>query len=67
MTEKYYTVTVKLSENDLKEWLQNFYDEEDIEYMNLQDEATEAIRGILSNEFSDYYCIDDGTIVVGDL
>ena len=66
MSEKYYTVTVKLNEDDLKQWLQNFYDEEDIEDMNLQDEATEAIKGVLSNEFSDFYCIDKNTLVVGD-
>lgn len=66
MSEKYYTVTVKLNEDDLKEYLSNFYDEEDIEDMNLQDEATEAIKGVLSNEFSDFYCIDKNTLVVGD-
>ena len=65
MSEKYYTVTVKLGEDDLKEWLQNFYDEEDIEYVNLQDEATEAIRGVLSNEFSDFYCLDKDSIAIG--
>ena len=66
MSEKYYTVTVKLNEDDLKQWLQNFYDEEDIENMDLQDEATEAIRGVLGNEFSDFFCIDSRTLVVGD-
>lgn len=66
MSEKYYTITVKLNEDDLKQWLQNFYDEEDIENMDLQDEATEAIRGVLSNEFSDFFCIDNRTLVVGD-
>ena len=66
MTDKYYTVIVKLSEEELKEWLQNFYDKEDIKTMDLQDEATEAIRGVLGNEFSDFLCIDNRTLVVGD-
>lgn len=66
MTDKYYTVTVKLSEDSLKEYLLNYYDEEDIENMDLQNEATEAINGILSNEFSDYFCIDKNTLVFGD-
>ncbi len=66
MSDKYYTVTVKLNEDDLKQWLQNFFDEEDIENMDLQDEATEAIRGVLGNEFSDFFCIDNRTLVVGD-
>ena len=65
MTNKYYTVTVKVSENDLKEYLQSYYEEE-IEDLDLQDEATEIVREVLGNEFSDYFCIDERTLVVGD-
>lgn len=66
MTDKYYTVTVKVSENDLKEYLKSYYDEEEIEDLDLQDEATEVIKEVLGNEFSDYFCIDERTLVVGD-
>lgn len=52
MSEKYYTVTAKVSEDDLKEYLRNYYDEEEIEASNLQDEATQIVRDVLSNEFS---------------
>ena len=65
MTDKYYTITVKVSENDLKEYLKSYYDDE-IEDLDLQDEATEIIREVLGHEFSDYFCIDDRTLVVGD-
>lgn len=66
----YYSCLVKVSEDDIKEFLTQFYDEEEVEDMTedkLQNEATEAIQGILSDHFSDYYVIDDNTIVVGDL
>ena len=66
MTDKYYTVTVKVSENDLKEYLKSYYDEEEIEDLDLQDEATEIVREVLGYEFSDYFCIDNRTLVVGD-
>ena len=66
MTDKYYEVTVKLGQDDLKEYLQNFCDEEAIENMDLQNEATEVINGILNDHFSDFYCIDCNTYVVGD-
>ena len=66
----YYSCLVKVSEDDIKEFLTQFYDEEEVEDMTeykLQNEATEAIQGILSDHFSDYYVIDDNTIVVGEL
>ena len=66
MTDKYYTVTVKVSENDLKEYLKSYYDEEEIEDLDLQDESTEIVREVLGHEFSDYFCIDNRTLVVGD-
>lgn len=67
MTNKYYTVTVKVSETDLEDYLINQgYAEDELEYLNLQDEATEAIKGVLGNEFSDFFCIDCNTLVVGD-
>ena len=66
----YYSCLVKVSEDAIKEFLTQFYDEEEVEDMTeykLQNEATEAIQGILSDHFSDYYVIDDNTVVVGDL
>lgn len=67
MSDKYFTVTVKLSENDIKQYLLEYINEEDIKNTNLQSEATEIINGILSDHFSDYYCLDCNSIIVGDL
>lgn len=67
----YYECNVRLSEDSLKEFLQNFggYSEEEIDTMTsyeLQSQAREAIDGTMSEFFSDYYVIDKDTIYVGD-
>lgn len=61
----YYTVTVKVSEDDIKEALQREggYDEEEIENMNLEDEAVELINGFLSNYISDYTVYNKNSIL----
>lgn len=68
----YLTCVVKVSDEDVKEFLQDVagYDEEQVEDMTdfaLQNEATEALNGILSDPFSDYYVLDSNTVVVGDI
>lgn len=68
----YLTCVVKISDEDVKEFLQDVagYDEEQVEDMTdfaLQNEATEAINGVLSDHFSDYYVLDSNTVVVGDI
>lgn len=68
--EEYLTCTVKLSREDLGEWLQDMdiCDSEELENMSdfeWQNKATMAIEGILSDHFSDYYVIDRNTITVG--
>ena len=67
----YLTCTVKISDEDVKQFLQEVagYEEEELEDMSdyrLQNEATEAISGVLSDHFSDYYVLDCNTITVGD-
>lgn len=61
----YYTVSVKVSEDDVKETLQSIagYDEEEIENMNLEDEAVELINGLLSNYISDYTVYNKNSIL----
>lgn len=61
----YYTVSVKVSEDDIKEALQREggYDEEEIENMNLEDEAVELINGLLSNYISDYTVYNKNSIL----
>lgn len=68
---EYFTCTVKVSKEDVKDFLQDVggYTEEEVEDKTdfaLQNEATEAVNGILSDYFSDYYVIDNNTVVVGD-
>ena len=64
MTDKYYTVTVKLSEIELKDWLMNQgYSEDELEDLNLPNEAVEAVSCTLGNEFSDCTCFDNNSII----
>lgn len=61
----YYTVSVKVSEDDIREVLQSIagYDEEEIGNMNLEDEAVELINGFLSNYISDYTVYNKNSIL----
>ena len=60
----YYTVSVKVSEDDVKEVLQNEgFSEEEIENMNLENEAVELIDGFLSNYISDYTVYNKNSIL----
>lgn len=68
MTDKYFTVTVKLSETELADYLINQgYGEDELEDLNLSDEAVEAVSCILGNEFSDCSCYNDSSVIYGDL
>ena len=68
MSEKYYTVTVKLGETELADYLINQgYDEDELKALNLSDEAVEAVSCILGNEFSDCSCYNDSSVIYGDL
>lgn len=61
----YYTVSVKINEDDVKAALQDIagYDEEEIENMNLENEAVELINGFLSNYISDYTVYNKNSIL----
>ena len=66
----YYECTVKVSDEAVKEYLQEYggYSEEEVESMSshtLQNEAREAVDTSLSNFMSDYYVTDENTIFVG--
>ena len=68
----YYECVVRVSEDSLKEYLQNFggYSEEELDTMTsyeLQNQARDAIDGVMSDFFSDFYVIDKDTIYVGDI
>ena len=62
----YYTVSVKVSEDDVKAALQDMagYGEEEIESMNLENEAVELIDGFLSNYMSDYTVYNKNSILL---
>ena len=62
MSDKYYEVKVKISEDDLKDFLSNHFDDEEIEEMNLDDEIVECVNGILEDHFSDFYVLGKNTI-----
>ena len=68
----YYECVVRVSEDSLKEHLQNFggYSEEELDTMTsyeLQNQARDAVDGVISDFFSDFYVIDKDTIYVGDI
>lgn len=65
----YYKCMVKISEDDLKEYLSNYYNEEEISEMtpyDLQNETTDIVSSIVGDFFSDYQVIDENTLVVGE-
>lgn len=63
----YVKMTVKISKEDLKDYLLEYLTEEEIENTNLQSEATDAINGILQDYFSDFQVYDENCIVSNDL
>lgn len=68
----YLTCTVKISDESVKEFLQEVggYSEEEVEDLTdfaLQNETTEALNGVLSDYFSDYYVLDSNTVVVAEV
>ena len=65
----YLKCIVKIEEDDLKYHLQNFMDEETIENLTLeelQEQATQAVQGILSDYFSDFWILDESLYEIGD-
>ena len=60
--DKYYTVKVKVSEESLKEYLSQYFGEEEIEEMNLDDECTEVINVILQDHFTDFFVIGKNSL-----
>ena len=62
MSDKYYEVKIKISEDDLKDFLSNYFGKEEIEEMYLDDEFVECVRSILEDHFSDSYVLDKNTI-----
>ena len=63
----YVKMTVKISKEDLKDYLLEYLTEEEIENTNLQSEATDVINGILQDYFSDFQVYDENCIVSNDL
>ena len=63
----YCTMILKVSKDDIKSFLSNFYSDEDLENMDIENEATETVNGVLSDHFSDYYVLDKNTVVIGDI
>lgn len=70
MSGNYLTCVVKISEESLKEHLCDYLDESEVENMStyeLQAQATQAVEGVLGDFFSDYWVIDEDSIVIGEL
>lgn len=62
MADRYYECVVKVHEDDLKEYLSEFCDEEQIKNMDLENEISEILNGILQNDFSDFFVIGKNDI-----
>ena len=63
----YVKMTVKISKEDLEEYLSSYLTEEEIENTNLKDEAIEVVNGILQDYFSDFQVYDENCMVSNDL
>ena len=63
----YVKMIVKISKEDLKEYLSSYLTEEEIENTNLKDEAIEVVNGILQDYFSDFQVYDENCMVSNDL
>ena len=61
----YVKMTVKISKEDLKDYLLDYLTEEEIENTNLQNEATDIVNGILQDYFSDFMVYDENCRVIG--
>ena len=59
-----YTAKVTISEEGLKEYLSQYYSEDELEDMDLNDELVEALNGELSNFFTDYSVVGKNSIVI---
>ena len=67
MDNEYYTMMLRINKEDIKDFLCNFYDEEEVKQMKIEDQATECINGILQEHFSDFFVIDNETLIYGDV
>ena len=68
MSERYFKITVKVSETELKDYLINQgYGEYELEDLNLADEAVEAVSCVLANEFSDCTCYNNNSVIYGEI
>lgn len=62
----YFKCTVKISEEDLKEYLSNYYNSEEIEDMTsyeFQNEITDIVSGIVGDYFTDYMVYDENSVI----
>ena len=59
----YVEFKVQVSKEDIKDYLETFYSDEEIADMDIDDEAVEVMNGVLSDHFSDFYVIGKNCIV----
>ena len=68
MSERYFKVTVKVNETELKDYLINQgYGDDELEDLNLADEAVEVVSCVLANEFSDCPCYNENSVIYGEI
>lgn len=59
----YVEFKVQVSKEDIKDYLETFYSDEEIADMDIDDETVEVMNGVLSDRFSDFYVIGKNCIV----
>ena len=59
----YVEFKVQVSKEDIKDYLETFYSDEEIADMDIDDEAVEVMNGVLSDHFSDFNVIGENCIV----
>ena len=60
----YITLVLKIEEDDIKDHLSNYYDDDELEKINIKSEASDVVNAVLQNYFSEFMVIDENTIIL---
>lgn len=60
----YITLVLKIEEDDIKDYLSNYYDDDELEKINIKLEASDVVNAVLQDHFSDFMVIDENTMIL---
>lgn len=62
----YLKYEVRIEKEDMRQYISQFCDEDDLENMDLENEGRETLNSILQDSFSDFCVIGQDTLLIGD-